>query len=210
MLFKKKSKHQATKAVLKKFFRQAAITLTVAIVVMVIILQVKNMLYLRRLDNEFMRRSLIYYEASELLAELTPKNTKLLLVDVRPRKEYEFGHIKTAVNIPSYSIDKNNEVKKTAPAKMLQLFDRFHRGQQLVVVYGTFPESVHTLNSASLFLRLGVPVKVLNVSFYQFKNFHYEWLEEQRWPNFSVEKYVKLDLPTSPQLPVNPQPPQIP
>lgn len=127
------------------------------------------------------------------LVHLIKKNDQTyVLVDLRSAKEFDEGHIKTAVSIPILGTEylaANGEVKD---GKVKEVFTDKTRNKSLVILYGqtqfsTYPESV-----AKVLDQSGRKVKVLKIGWNEWAHFTNMWVPESLWNTFVIDPYIQV------------------
>lgn len=127
------------------------------------------------------------------LVHLIKKNDQTyVLVDVRSAKEFDEGHIKTAISIPVLGAEylaANGEIKD---GTLKEMFTSKIRNKSLVILYGqtqfsTYPESVATFLDQS-----GRRVKVLKIGWNEWAHFTNMWVPESSWNTFVIDPYIQV------------------
>lgn len=139
-----------------------------------------------------------YYESKKvtidpvMVKELIDSTEKsYVIVDIRSAGEYKKSHIKNAINVPAYQNAKNVYQSLTNKNQELNREKNKILGKKLIIVYGYHPEADITDDMVSYLKKIGLPVRVLNVSWYEWRSNFYSWMPSEALQDFSINKYLQ-------------------
>lgn len=131
-----------------------------------------------------------FIDAEIVREALDKKDKMILLVDIRSAEEYKNAHIKTAMSAPAYTNSRNVYGSIAPKGDIRQEISKSYKGKQLVVIYGYKPESdiVRDVyeNLSQLF-----PVRILGISFYEWKNNFYSWVPGAEFGGINMDTYIE-------------------
>lgn len=127
-----------------------------------------------------------------MVKELIDSSEKsYIIIDIRSADEYKQKHIKGAINIPSYSDPKNIYQSLTNKNQELNKQSKKLIGKKLIVVYGYHPEADITYDMVEFFKKMGITVRILNISWYEWGSNFYSWMPSGALINFSINNYLE-------------------
>lgn len=139
-----------------------------------------------------------YYESKKstidpvMVKELIDSSEKsYIIIDIRSAGEYKQKHIKGAINIPSYSDPKNIYQSLTNKSQEFNKQSKKLTGKKLVIVYSYHPEADITYDMVDFFKKMGISVRVLNISWYEWASNFYSWMPSGALANFSINNYLE-------------------
>lgn len=141
-----------------------------------------------------------YIDPLLLVSYIDNKKNDYLLIDIRSTVEYQAGHIKGAVNGPLYqdsvrvydSLIKKEDWYRDINKSML--------GKKSIIIYGYRADADLILDAAN-FLKNYLPVKILAVGFYDWKNNFYQWWPGADLGGINMSKYIEPNIEV---LPIQP------
>lgn len=124
---------------------------------------------------------------------LDAKKTDVSIFDIRSRAEYKSAHIKSAVNLPAYTDFKKVYETQTDKNTVFKEVKKSIQGKRLVILYGYSPSADTTLDMADFLKKQGVPVRVLSISWNEWRNNFYNWLPNAEKQSFIINTYLEGD-----------------
>lgn len=117
----------------------------------------------------------LYVAPMDLITLIQDESTSYTLVDVRASAQFEKAHIKTAVNIPDVTRSSIDSIRIYP-----------------VILYGESPYAQGTLQAAKAFSSAGKDVRMLSVSWNEFRFFPNLWMPEDWWNRVQVDDYLQV------------------
>ncbi len=124
----------------------------------------------------------------DLLNLIKENNKDYALIDVRSAKEFNEGHIKTAVSVPVYNtnlIDKNGKLNM---GEIKSQINNLTKGKKMIVVYGRTQFSNYPSQIAA---KLGKKGQALGVGWNEFAHFKTLWVPESMWDTVDIQNYIQ-------------------
>lgn len=141
-----------------------------------------------------------YYHTTRTLIDpalvkeiLDAKKADVTILDIRSRDEYKRAHIKSARNMSAYTDFKRVYETQTDKNKAFKGVEKSIRGKRLVILYGYSPSADTTLDMVDFLKKQGVPVRVLSISWNEWRNNFYNWLPNAEKQNFVINTYLEGD-----------------
>ncbi|MBP6913198.1 MAG: rhodanese-like domain-containing protein [Candidatus Levybacteria bacterium] len=134
------------------------------------------------------------FDPMVLLKLIQKNNTEYLLIDVRTAREYESGHIKTAVSIPFYGTDfvlDNGEVKNIS-GELKEKFNVLAKNKKIVILYGQTSYSSYVEKVAQHLDASRGKVKVLGVGWNEWAHFKNLWISEADWNVINIQDFIQV------------------
>jgi len=129
------------------------------------------------------------YEPIFLLEDIRKGSDDYLLIDIRTLKEYEDGHIKTAVSMPVYGTDLLMEDKSVDKGLIRKAVNSKFANKKMVIVYG------HSQNSSIAYEvagAIGGNAKALGIGWNEWAHFKTFWVPESEWDNVDINEYIQV------------------
>lgn len=140
-------------------------------------------------DTDYLR-----YDPYQLLLSLKNRESAILLVDIRNEKDFQKGHIKTAVSFPLYSTDgQERELNNTIVDTFLKQFKNI-KGKKTVIIYADFAGTPKTIEFAEALNKRHVGATSLAVGWNEWRHFRNLWVPESAWNEIRIEEFVTSDI----------------
>lgn len=171
-------------------------------------MQIKGVQIIQILSQLIPKEQYDYYQTKRqfidpvLIKEaLDKKDTNVLLVDIRSLGEYKSAHIKTAISAPAYTNGQNVYGTLTSKNAIRSAIGAHLSGKKLVVIYGYKPDSDISQDVYEN-IKQSFSVRVMGISWNDWKNNFYSWLPNAEKQNFNINTYLDgADVIKSPGLP---------
>lgn len=124
-----------------------------------------------------------------LLEKIKKDEDDYLLIDIRSNKDYEIGHIKTAVNMPVYGtslIKKDGSLDKGVIRRNIS--DNFPN-KKMVIVYG---DSSYSVLSQEVADAIGGNGYALGIGWNEWRHFKALWVPESMWDEMDINNYIQI------------------
>lgn len=123
---------------------------------------------------------------------LDKKDPNILIVDIRSTQEYKSAHIKTAISAPSYTNSQDVYESLTQKEDIRTEIGKYIKGKRLVVIYGYTPNSDISQDVYENLKQI-FPVRVMGISWYEWRSNFYSWMPSSGLNNFSINNYLEGD-----------------
>lgn len=125
-----------------------------------------------------------------LLGMIKRGDSSYALIDVRSAKEYELGHIKSAISVPVYGTEFLRADGSIERKGLKDAFKKAVSGKEKVILYGqsqysTYPEAVIKALG-------GKNIQVLSVGWNEWRHFKNLWVPEAEWDRIDLKDYVQV------------------
>ncbi len=147
-------------------------------------------LFPKKKINYQLNKDYLYIDPVLLKNLIDKKDQSYLLVDVRSKEEYQLGHIRTATNAPIYEDYKDVYGSLVSKNNWWEKVEKLVKKKKWLIIYGYSPQADIILDLAS-YLKTKKPTKILNVSWYQWRNDFHHWLPEAGVVGFDVGNYIE-------------------
>ncbi|HMS22837.1 MAG TPA: rhodanese-like domain-containing protein [Candidatus Levybacteria bacterium] len=138
-------------------------------------------------------RGSVRFDPMVLLKMIQKNNTDYVVVDIRTAKEYENGHIKSAVSIPIYGTNILSDAGEIKDANGLK--DRMNevtKNKKIVILYGQTAYSMYVEQVARYLDSNGGKVKVLGVGWNEWAHFKNLWVPEADWNVINIQDFIQV------------------
>lgn len=112
------------------------------------------------------------------------------LLDVRSPEEFRKGHIRDAVNLPTYRHFTDLKNLNLSEREIMELLHKTISHKKPLVIYGSTRDSQLTHDVAAILSRNGYEVSTLGVGWNEWRHFINLWVPEANWDSFRIEQYV--------------------
>lgn len=134
------------------------------------------------------RNNLVKFDPMALVEKIKKADDDYVLVDIRSGREYENGHIKTAISIPIGTkgfIKPNGSLDRGLIRKTIN--QKASKKSEIIIYsdsqYTSYPEIVAQI--------LGNKAKVLAIGWNEWANFKNLWVPESSWDNINIDDFVQ-------------------
>lgn len=124
-----------------------------------------------------------------LLEKIRTGNNDYLLIDIRTIKEYENGHIKTALSMPVYGTDLVNDDGNVESGRIKKAVNGKFGNKDMVIVYG---HSQHSELSKKVADSIGGKGVALGVGWNEWAHFKQFWVPENKWDEVDLNDYIQV------------------
>lgn len=163
-----------------RIFRLGLIILISALLTFILVRQVS--LWRLRFQLTAETPFLSIYDPVRLKDQLKKGDQELLLVDLRPKKEFRSGHIKTAVNIPW-----QNDLS----AWLKQLKQHETKGKTIILY--EYSQASALPQELALYLKKDrQDAYYLAIGYNEWRHFYTFWLPESQWGAWQPEQFSDL------------------
>lgn len=129
------------------------------------------------------------YEPMFLLEQIRSGSQDYLLIDIRTLKEYEAGHIKTAVSMPVYGTELLNVDKSINGGLIRKAVNNKFPNKKEIIVYGHSQNSSIAHEVAS---SIGGNAKALGIGWNEWAHFKTFWVPETQWDEIDINEYIQI------------------
>ncbi len=111
------------------------------------------------------------------------------VVDIRSSAEFNKGHIRTAINIPTYLSIKNISGTEIKESELINAFNNLAKNKP-VIIYGNSASSLPN-EIADYLNQHGIRVRPLSIGWNEWRHFPNLWVPESQWDHFSIDNVVE-------------------
>lgn len=122
------------------------------------------------------------YDPVRLKNQLKNQKTELLLIDLRPKKDFKKGRIKTAVNVTW-----NNDL-----SAWLKHFKQLQTRGKTIILYEYSQASVLPQELTLYLKKTGYRAYYLAIGYNEWRHFYTFWLPEPEWSAWQPEEFSDL------------------
>ncbi|OGK66720.1 hypothetical protein A2403_02395 [Candidatus Roizmanbacteria bacterium RIFOXYC1_FULL_41_16] len=125
---------------------------------------------------------LAVYDPLDLKHEIQTRSSQIAIIDLRLKKEFAQGHIRSSYNLP-WQTDLNLWLKNFKALKL--------KGQKLIF-YQYSSASVAPQKAALYLKKVGWEAYYLAIGYNEWRHFPNFWLPEKDWEKWELERFVTL------------------
>lgn len=124
-----------------------------------------------------------------LLEKIRRGDADYLLLDIRSLKEYEDGHIKSALSMPIYGTDLVNENGEVDSGRIRKAVREKFSDRDLIIIYA---HSQHSVLSDKVADSIGGNAIALGLGWNEWAHFKQWWVPESMWNDLDISDYVQI------------------
>ncbi len=156
--------------------------------VLIILLIFGSVFCLNRFYNQQKTPTDEVFDAYLLANQVEKHRLEVLLIDIRPRNEYQKEHIPQAVNIPALSaLDKYEDGVKWNLKEVKKIIAEQKKEKKTLVIYGYNKDSFLTREAVSQLRKAGYQAAALSVGWTEWRYFTNFWIPESAWDKVNPE-----------------------
>jgi rhodanese-related sulfurtransferase len=129
------------------------------------------------------------YDPFILAQKIGKHDATITIVDVRSAQEFNKGHIRTAINIPSYTSLNAIEDTEVATGELVTSFQSLS-GKQ-IIIYGSSAGSTIPSSLAAVLQKQNIHVHILGIGWNEWRHMKTIWVPQSAWDTFDVMQYVE-------------------
>lgn len=138
-------------------------------------------------------RESVKFDPMVLLRLIQENNSEYVVIDLRTAKEYENGHIKSAVSLPIYGTDiisDIGEIKNTSGLK--NRLSNISKNKKIVILYGQTAYSSYVEQIAKYLDGGAGKVRVLGIGWNEWAHFKNIWIPEADWNSTNIQDFIQV------------------